>query len=162
MLSRWPATLVDVASHAGPRRGQWLLVFAMAAGLIGVDLMLLCTSHTRPSAVSASATSASVTSTDSTGAMAAAILGPTLAPSAPTDASSVRPRTSPGHCRGTVPHLGLAVLVEPAFSFTGPLPAALPAAAVHEPDVAATPATRPARGPPTASVRRAELCLWRH
>jgi hypothetical protein len=149
-----------------------LLVFAMAAGLIGVDLMLLCTSHTRPSAVSASATSASVTSasvtsasvtsTDSTGAMAAAILGPTLAPSAPTDASSVRPRTSPGHCRGTVPHLGLAVLVEPAFSFTGPLPAALPAAAVHEPDVAATPATRPARGPPTASVRRAELCLWRH
>jgi hypothetical protein len=156
MLSRWAATLVDVASHAGPRRGQWLLVFAMAAGLIGVDLMLLCTSHTRPAAISASAVPA-----DSTGARAA-ILAPTPAPSAPADTSSVRPRTSPGHCRGTVPHLSPAVLVEPTFSFSGPLPAALPASAAHEPDVAATPATRPARGPPTASVRRAELCLWRH
>jgi len=143
-----------------------LVVFAMAAGLIGVDLMLLCTSHTRPAAVSAAAVPAAAVSAaavpaDSTGARAA-ILAPTPAPSVSADTSSVRPRTSPGHCRGTVPHLSPAVLVESTFSFSGPLPAALPASAVHEPDVAAAPATRPARGPPTASVRRAELCLWRH
>ena len=155
MLSRRAATLVDVASHAGPRRGKWLLVFAMAAGLIGVDLMLLCTSHTRPAAVSASAISTGT-------ADSASFLAPTPAHSAPADITSVRPRTSPGHCRGAVPHLSPAVLAQPTSSFNGLLPAALPASAAHEPDVAAAPATRPARGPPTASVRRAELCLWRH
>ncbi len=181
----WEARLARVATHASTRRGQWLLTIAVVAGLIGMHhFPLTCSSSSAPASVGQSvgtslsvAATATAISTPAHVALAhqapndmaggglahAAALSPASTDTVvvPTTDNPSPPGTAPECCGGMSGHPCMAVLLATPLLMVALMVVLFIAAAQPPPGRTSRPVTTPARAPPTATVRRAELCLWR-
>jgi hypothetical protein len=158
-LGDWDrATLGQVVSRAD-RRGQWLLILAVAAGIIAMHHVLLTCPETMSSTVAAEVNHADPTHA----ARSDFPSGPRVVAHrhAPSAQSSAMPDAPPEGCGAMSGHLCMAVLGAASTLLVALVLALFVAASAPRPATAAASVSVSARAPPSASARPVGLCVWR-